>query len=326
MPLLYGEGGPKAFFRLQDEIIKSSMDHSIFAWAPPRLHQGNTPVGFLAESPSDFANDRMAVPYQTDSEPYTMTNKGLSISLPIIAVHDVDQHLNSLPNHLSPGNVVAVLSCHSEADYNGPLCLELKPLGSGGTTDIYARTSRLLVTIALEALKKAEKRAVFISRSGYNALEVDSTTVFWIRWESKDPETALPIEDLVLKGTPKDQWVPGSGVLLQSSAPGKIARGAVLVEFNVGFNIETGGIEHTRNSRFAALFRADNGKGPALLLVNYSEISDGSPLLHDDNIEARCTNQHDTRILPLGVATAAIRVEMIMNKAVHVIVLGFQSR
>ncbi|KAF2758398.1 HET-domain-containing protein, partial [Pseudovirgaria hyperparasitica] len=31
MPLLYGEG-KKAFRRLQEEIIKSSLDHSIFAW------------------------------------------------------------------------------------------------------------------------------------------------------------------------------------------------------------------------------------------------------------------------------------------------------
>lgn len=31
MPLLYGEGGA-AFLRLQQEIIKSSSDHSIFAW------------------------------------------------------------------------------------------------------------------------------------------------------------------------------------------------------------------------------------------------------------------------------------------------------
>ncbi|KAF2161449.1 hypothetical protein M409DRAFT_37552, partial [Zasmidium cellare ATCC 36951] len=32
MALLYGEGGKKAFFRLQLEIIKSSNDDSIFAW------------------------------------------------------------------------------------------------------------------------------------------------------------------------------------------------------------------------------------------------------------------------------------------------------
>ncbi|THU96090.1 HET-domain-containing protein, partial [Dendrothele bispora CBS 962.96] len=32
MPPIYGEGGDKAFMRLQQEIIKTSDDHSIFAW------------------------------------------------------------------------------------------------------------------------------------------------------------------------------------------------------------------------------------------------------------------------------------------------------
>ena len=54
MPLLYGEG-PKAFFRLQEEIIKSSDDHSLFAWADPTIDP-NTVHGLLADSPMSFAN------------------------------------------------------------------------------------------------------------------------------------------------------------------------------------------------------------------------------------------------------------------------------
>ncbi|KAM0415934.1 hypothetical protein ACHAPT_013087 [Fusarium lateritium] len=33
MPLLYGEG-EKAFIRLQEEIIKKKIDHTLFAWTP----------------------------------------------------------------------------------------------------------------------------------------------------------------------------------------------------------------------------------------------------------------------------------------------------
>lgn len=32
MPLLYGEGSLKAFTRLQEEIMKVTVDHSLFAW------------------------------------------------------------------------------------------------------------------------------------------------------------------------------------------------------------------------------------------------------------------------------------------------------
>jgi hypothetical protein len=53
MPLIYGEG-QKAFYRLQLEIMKSSDDHSIFAWAPKNLVSKSNSFGFLARSPKDF--------------------------------------------------------------------------------------------------------------------------------------------------------------------------------------------------------------------------------------------------------------------------------
>jgi len=59
MPLLYGEE-EKAFRRLQEEIIKSSADLSIFAWTyPPILRYSRSSKspgfsGFLAKSPSAF--------------------------------------------------------------------------------------------------------------------------------------------------------------------------------------------------------------------------------------------------------------------------------
>lgn len=39
MPLLYGEGA-KAFFRLQEEILKETDDQSLFAWEPKLTHSG----------------------------------------------------------------------------------------------------------------------------------------------------------------------------------------------------------------------------------------------------------------------------------------------
>ncbi|KAK1831524.1 heterokaryon incompatibility protein-domain-containing protein [Podospora conica] len=48
MPLLYGEG-KKAFRRLQEELIRTSTDHSIFAWG---VHEARE--GLLAASPRDF--------------------------------------------------------------------------------------------------------------------------------------------------------------------------------------------------------------------------------------------------------------------------------
>ncbi|KAH8786770.1 heterokaryon incompatibility protein-domain-containing protein, partial [Hyaloscypha sp. PMI_1271] len=81
MPLLYGEG-PKAFTRLQEEIMKVSDDHSLFCWTWDR---SNNRGGFLSEVPSEFMYAGRFVPKQEDKRPapYTFTNAGLSIRLPI---------------------------------------------------------------------------------------------------------------------------------------------------------------------------------------------------------------------------------------------------
>lgn len=84
MPLLYGEG-TKAFVRLQEEIIKVSVDHTIFCWTwtstvPPAW------TSLIAPSPDTFQESRDFIPATTfgQASPYSMTNAGLSISLPVI--------------------------------------------------------------------------------------------------------------------------------------------------------------------------------------------------------------------------------------------------
>ncbi|KAK1754927.1 vegetative incompatibility protein HET-E-1, partial [Echria macrotheca] len=54
MPMIYGEGR-KAFYRLQQEILKQSDDHSLFAWThPPNDHSHTMMTGLLAPSPNHF--------------------------------------------------------------------------------------------------------------------------------------------------------------------------------------------------------------------------------------------------------------------------------
>ena len=81
MPLLYGEGS-KAFTRLQEEIMKVSDDHSLFCWSWTTPQNRGS---FLSESHSVFKNTAQFAPKQEDKRPapYTFTNAGLSIRLPI---------------------------------------------------------------------------------------------------------------------------------------------------------------------------------------------------------------------------------------------------
>ena len=80
IPLLYGEG-PKAFYRLQEEILKSTFDLSIFAWSPPSLTPGNY-CGFLAESVRYFYHCSTmcnTVDGVVEGGEITITSKGIRI-------------------------------------------------------------------------------------------------------------------------------------------------------------------------------------------------------------------------------------------------------
>jgi hypothetical protein len=78
MPMLYGEG-ERAFIRLQEEIMKHSDDHSIFAWTSP----GSGSRGLLAKSPAAFkdSSNTIQTSHKTNRSPYSTTNMGLSIEL-----------------------------------------------------------------------------------------------------------------------------------------------------------------------------------------------------------------------------------------------------
>lgn len=81
MPLLYGEGD-QAFIRLQEKIMEESIDQSIFAWSPTSTSDNS---GCFAGSPKGFSLAADMEPVSFKVEPYHMTNKGLSIRLPLLA-------------------------------------------------------------------------------------------------------------------------------------------------------------------------------------------------------------------------------------------------
>jgi hypothetical protein len=95
MPLLYGEG-EKAFVRLQEEILKRSNDHSLFAWTAPKPDGFDEiqPLfgGFLASSPTYFQNSNQYLAQNRFSStlafggPSSMTNMGLCIDVPLFQV------------------------------------------------------------------------------------------------------------------------------------------------------------------------------------------------------------------------------------------------
>ncbi|THU97112.1 HET-domain-containing protein [Dendrothele bispora CBS 962.96] len=111
MSPIYGEGGTKAFMRLQQEIIKYSDDRSIFAWiASSPEHAAPEERGLLARSPYEFrASGGIGVSelsdvYRDGYEPsYSFGNNGLNIHLPLTPTES--------------GHFLAYLLCRSNGKY-----------------------------------------------------------------------------------------------------------------------------------------------------------------------------------------------------------------
>ena len=117
MPLLYGEG-EKAFTRLQEEIMKNSDDHSLFAWTDPDAKEDDQ-HSLLAKAPMFFARSGNIVPYHEwePSAPFSISNRGLRIEL-----------------HLSPyglGLHVAALDCPVPPHYEEFLGIYLQRVRTG---------------------------------------------------------------------------------------------------------------------------------------------------------------------------------------------------
>lgn len=93
MPLLYGER-MKAFARLQEEIIRSSNDLSLFAWEAS--YDRSQPCrGILASSPKEFSNCSSLVTYNlVSSVEYGMSNNGLKISGGVAVIPAKKGHCN----------------------------------------------------------------------------------------------------------------------------------------------------------------------------------------------------------------------------------------
>jgi hypothetical protein len=88
MPMLYGEGG-KAFIRLQEEIMKTFADDSIFAWKVGSSESTtSTYRGLLARSPSEF-KDSAGI---RGGLPSFMSNTNLGLNIEV----DISAHIDKI--------------------------------------------------------------------------------------------------------------------------------------------------------------------------------------------------------------------------------------
>ncbi|OCT46825.1 hypothetical protein CLCR_01935 [Cladophialophora carrionii] len=106
MPLLYGEG-PRAFQRLQSEILTKTGDQSILAWTSRYIDRvGRNPEVSLASSPASFLSasiEREA----WQATPVSIDNVGISISMPLITA-------TGEPAPRDGAAMIGILNCRHE--------------------------------------------------------------------------------------------------------------------------------------------------------------------------------------------------------------------
>ncbi|KAH8596197.1 heterokaryon incompatibility protein-domain-containing protein [Bisporella sp. PMI_857] len=165
MPLLYGEG-ERAFIRLQEEIMKHSDDQSLFAWKST----SNGYRGLLAKSPTDFDDCYNVVSSRSkwNQNPYSVTNMGLSIELPMVA--------------WAMETYLAALDCELENIPNSRIGIFLQLLPDNGQ---YARVlldGTDTRTFESGLASKARYKRIYIRQKAYRPyLPIDGFYGFWIR-------------------------------------------------------------------------------------------------------------------------------------------------
>lgn len=178
MPLLYGEGGERAFRRLQEEIIRQSPDQSILV---------HSHTGLFARSPADFRDSARIVCTGAPliGEPYNLTNAGLSVSL-LLFPWAYETYL-------------ALLDCHEDgcSDYVG-IFVQLRRRGSSWfKTDHAMRVSvdgaLWLKKPRIDGLPRSVCKLYIESLVGLAALLPPQRYGFWVRrfervWSSKQEQ------------------------------------------------------------------------------------------------------------------------------------------
>jgi hypothetical protein len=146
MPMIYGEGH-KAFERLQLAIINSSEDHSIFCWASSFISDGSP----IALAPSDFRSSAniACIRVPTNSE-YSMTNKGLKITLPLTHLHN---------------RTFGVLNCYRLGQPDRQVVIRLQGEGAN-----FARVASRELQFLTDGIN-CSKQSIYIQKSGPNPSE-----------------------------------------------------------------------------------------------------------------------------------------------------------
>jgi len=202
MPLLYGEG-EKAFIRLQEEVLKVAIDHSLFAWTDDKASR-STYRGLLARSPSEFESCGDVHFVHGKAEPYGITNKGLHMKLPMEPIAGVSDEFMAYLNT-------------SLVSFKTRICLRLAKIDNNGHYARVDANERLLLPTP-EDDKELPLVEIFVLQDIDVHLEYHSPrvgTITFGTWAFSYPLDSLLPQDI----RQTTSWTGASRTLALSQTP-----------------------------------------------------------------------------------------------------------
>jgi heterokaryon incompatibility protein (HET) len=167
MGIQYGEA-QHSFVRLQEEIIKNTTDHSLFAWTGPKT-DSIISGGVLATSPADFADaDNIQAHPESGTANYNMTNKGLCISLTICppprVVDEIDRSDEAMTQ--ARGLHYAILRCHNMGRFQ-EIAIPVHSIGHYQYERLSGRY-RPIEADKLHLVRAAKSRLIYLRKTGFS--------------------------------------------------------------------------------------------------------------------------------------------------------------
>ncbi|KAF7185336.1 Vegetative incompatibility protein HET-E-1 [Pseudocercospora fuligena] len=199
MPLLYGEG-QKAFYRLQEAIMRRTTDHSILVWTPSSVSTGQG-TGLLAAHPADYSDSGRVMHYSVRvPDAYELNNVGIRMSMPVFSEHNKHYIL---------------LGCRYEDDFSGTIGLEVEPFGSPKTNSdglliMQRRSGTRLFAEAYSTVMIQRSQILLVSSDFEHRKDTAKRNHGLKVWLQRDIRCSSMLR--VAETWPKDRWNSGSHV------------------------------------------------------------------------------------------------------------------
>ncbi|UKZ77578.1 hypothetical protein TrVFT333_005302 [Trichoderma virens FT-333] len=196
MPMIYGEGGDQAFFRLQEQIMKVTRDDSILAWGlgsneSSAANTGKAIAGrVMAKSPADFANSGhiicrdQSLNYMSSVD---ISGGGIRAYLPLLIT--------------STGQTVGLLNCGPEKNAQQVVGIPLIELAVG-SSDEYARPRGYNSFLHSMTAPATTPKPIRIKHDSQENVSLDSSGLYFHYEDSDFTDINLKIIDVL----PKSCW------------------------------------------------------------------------------------------------------------------------